>query len=169
MKFDITPSAHIIYCDDIRQEITGKLIYIGVYTGVMFLPSFPITIPQLYVQGNIRIPLSLTAKRGCLSALMGEEELERLEFDMPPGPTEEQIEKLTTQPDSDIVGTMMHNFFLSNLNVEEPTSIRMRVEIDGVRIPSAPLKILQAPQNAFIPQVFTATSSSHEPPPNAPQ
>lgn len=33
-----------IACDDIRQEVTGKYILIGVYAGNMGLPFFPVTI-----------------------------------------------------------------------------------------------------------------------------
>ena len=33
--------SHAIACDDIRQEVTGKYILIGVYSGNMGLPFFP--------------------------------------------------------------------------------------------------------------------------------
>ncbi len=33
--------AHAIACDDIRQEINGKFILIGVYSGNLGLPVFP--------------------------------------------------------------------------------------------------------------------------------
>jgi hypothetical protein len=39
-----------IFCDDIRIENTGKLIYIGAYTGRMYVPnSFPVVIQKLAV------------------------------------------------------------------------------------------------------------------------
>jgi hypothetical protein len=39
---------HTIFCDDIRQEVTGKLIFIGAYHGIMFVEgSLPITLPRL--------------------------------------------------------------------------------------------------------------------------
>jgi hypothetical protein len=42
-------TAHIrplfaIFCDDIRREVSGKQILIGVYTGDIVIPSFPATI-----------------------------------------------------------------------------------------------------------------------------
>jgi hypothetical protein len=33
--------AYVIMCDDIRQEITGKFILIGVYPGNIAIPAFP--------------------------------------------------------------------------------------------------------------------------------
>lgn len=37
-----TPSGHTLFCDDIRQEANGKLIFIGVYSGIMYLGTpFP--------------------------------------------------------------------------------------------------------------------------------
>ena len=38
-----------IWCDDIRHEMSGKISYIGVYSSILFVPSFPITLPKLCV------------------------------------------------------------------------------------------------------------------------
>jgi len=39
---------YTIFCDDIRQEVTGKLILIGVYQGLMTVHgTFPVTLPRL--------------------------------------------------------------------------------------------------------------------------
>jgi hypothetical protein len=42
-----TPYGYTIFCDDVRQEDNGKLLLIGVYAGVMFVPSFPFAAPRL--------------------------------------------------------------------------------------------------------------------------
>jgi hypothetical protein len=43
-----TPRGYTVFCDDIRQEANGKLIYIGVYTnGLVINVDFPVTIPKL--------------------------------------------------------------------------------------------------------------------------
>jgi hypothetical protein len=31
-----------IFCDDIRHELGGKLSYIGVYSGRLIVPDFPV-------------------------------------------------------------------------------------------------------------------------------
>lgn len=38
-----------IFCDDIRHEMGGKLSYIGVYSGRLIVPDFPMTLPKLCV------------------------------------------------------------------------------------------------------------------------
>jgi hypothetical protein len=42
---------HVIFCDDIRHEITGKVSLIGAYAGIMFVQgNFPVTLPKLCVR-----------------------------------------------------------------------------------------------------------------------
>lgn len=49
-----------IFCDDIRNEIGGKLSFIGCYNSVMFIPSeFPFTLPKFCVHFHILSPASL--------------------------------------------------------------------------------------------------------------
>src|SRR5215472_4088319 len=35
---------HVVFCDDIRREVTGKEILIGVYSGNLMVPRFPAAI-----------------------------------------------------------------------------------------------------------------------------
>jgi hypothetical protein len=50
------PLLSTIYCDDIRQEVGGKLSLIGVYNGVMFVQQFPVTLPKFWVVANYVVP-----------------------------------------------------------------------------------------------------------------
>lgn len=43
-----TPFGYTIFCDDVRVEITGKNIFIGVYNGVVMLTQLPALVPSLY-------------------------------------------------------------------------------------------------------------------------
>jgi hypothetical protein len=38
---------HVIMCDDVRQENSGKFILIGMYTPDMNVPQFPFVVPSL--------------------------------------------------------------------------------------------------------------------------
>jgi hypothetical protein len=65
-----SPAGHVIFCDDIRQENTGKLLYIGVYAGHemnVFAESWPVTIPKfglaISISGDDKTLLSLTQIR----------------------------------------------------------------------------------------------------------
>lgn len=45
-----TPSGHSIFCDDVRQEVSGKMIYIGVYQGeLIVLQPPPIILPTFNI------------------------------------------------------------------------------------------------------------------------
>jgi hypothetical protein len=44
-----SPSGYVIFCDDIRQETSGKLFYIGVYAGhemIVYADNWPVAIPK---------------------------------------------------------------------------------------------------------------------------
>jgi hypothetical protein len=46
-----------IFCDDIRNEIGGKLSFIGCYNGIIFVPpEFPLVIPRFCVHLQIFSP-----------------------------------------------------------------------------------------------------------------
>jgi len=50
------PFLSTIYCDDIRQEVGGKLSLMGVYNAVMFVPQFPATLPKLWILATYAVP-----------------------------------------------------------------------------------------------------------------
>ncbi len=41
-----TPFGHTIFCDDIRQEVGGKISFMGTYRSYIYFPSFPMDIPK---------------------------------------------------------------------------------------------------------------------------
>lgn len=42
------PSGHVIFCDDIRHELHGKITFVGTYTNVMYINgTFPAVLPKL--------------------------------------------------------------------------------------------------------------------------
>ena len=43
------PFLSTIYCDDVRQEVGGKLSLIGVYNAVMYVQQFPVNLPKLWI------------------------------------------------------------------------------------------------------------------------
>ena len=42
------PHGHTIFCDDVRQEVGGKVSFMGVYNGALYIAGqFPQTLPRL--------------------------------------------------------------------------------------------------------------------------
>jgi hypothetical protein len=52
----MTSQALAIFCDDIRHEVSGKRILVGVYGAEMIVSRFPVTLPQLCIDVTIRMP-----------------------------------------------------------------------------------------------------------------
>jgi hypothetical protein len=72
-------SAHVTFCDDIRQEMNGKFILIGVYTGEMLLFASPTnlsmaTFIELYglPLGGAQIRLAVRFEDGHETVSLGE-------------------------------------------------------------------------------------------------
>lgn len=49
----MTTYVHATYCDDIRQEVGGKITLVGIYAGQCLVPMIPCALPKLCVMINI--------------------------------------------------------------------------------------------------------------------
>ena len=49
---------HVIWCDDIRQEVGNKPSFMGVYTGGLVLPELPCVLPKLCAWVLLSAPAS---------------------------------------------------------------------------------------------------------------
>ncbi|WP_062176425.1 hypothetical protein [Sphingopyxis sp. C-1] len=50
------PTGHVVFCDDIREELGGKLTYVGVYRNALVISAAaPVTLPQLCAAVSLRI------------------------------------------------------------------------------------------------------------------
>jgi hypothetical protein len=49
----MTRYAHAVFCDDIRQEVGGKITLVGIYAGQCLVPSIPCSLPKLCLVLNI--------------------------------------------------------------------------------------------------------------------
>lgn len=62
-----------IFCDDVRQEVNGKLSFMGCYAGVMEVASFPSIAPKLVVFVRASTVASKPFKRLTVRVLNGDE------------------------------------------------------------------------------------------------
>jgi hypothetical protein len=53
----------VIICDDIRQEVSGKEILIGVYNDIIIFPSFPAVMQKLILRVSVNAPVGSIFKR----------------------------------------------------------------------------------------------------------
>jgi hypothetical protein len=151
---------HTLVCDDVRQETTGKLIYIGVYHGIMYVQgSFPITLPRLCFSIDLaqkleafspKIKLQIfvpgdSADNASIQAEMGEKPGAEGAFQRAADVEAAGI------PDADkkyltIFSTLMfENFLLQGEGI-----IKVRADINGKRYDLGGLRVSKAPQQGAI-------------------
>lgn len=74
------PYLHATFCDDVRQEVTGKMLYVGVYSGELISPDYPVLMPKLAVIAHYAYPFEdqpggSAAKAQSISLMLDDEEL----------------------------------------------------------------------------------------------
>lgn len=135
-------SAFCTFCDDVRQEVSGKLIYVGVYVGEMVVPAFPITIPSLQLVMNVwqsRDEDASNAMKVFVSQPGGWKN--EFAFDCLAAP--EAAEAILADPE---VENLTAQFFiaLKNLSFTEETRLKVDVEVAGHRMRAGSLKVRAA-------------------------
>lgn len=124
-----------VFCDDIRNEVGGKLSFIGCYNGVMFVrSSFPLTFPKLCVHFHIVSPSSMpysSLQVRCYLPGMTEPFVDEV-LDAP-SPVEQlkladKLEKGVAAPQLIVAAG---SFVFAPLEISEPGLVRMRAVIDG--------------------------------------
>lgn len=129
-----------IFCDDIRQEVGGKLSYIGVYGRRLIVSQFPATLPKFFVALTAVTPeskpfQSLTFKLFEDDRLLGEHVF----------PEEEVSAYATlisqTGPRQNGVQTISSALMLSPLVIAKPCLLRVRAQTESEELSSPGLEI----------------------------
>ncbi len=120
-----------LFCDDIRHEINGKLSYIGVYSGTLFVPVFPVTLPKLCISVKIVTPANEPLRSLTLRVLKDDETLQEIVFD------EEQLASASEvsaelSDEERRLRVQMHQFLLafSPLHLDKACTLRVRALAD---------------------------------------
>lgn len=146
---------YTVFCDDIRQEATGKFIFIGVYQGTMFINAdFPQTLPKLSFSLHVVMKNELAKPPIKLRIFVpGDEENSSVEAEV--GETEEGgFHKAATENSKAMgipVEDHIHTVFFANMSFEnfvikQPGRIRVRIDIDGKRYKLGSLNVAKNPQ-----------------------
>lgn len=135
------PSGHVLFCDDIREEVTGKVSYIGAYAGVMFVRDMPATISQFCIVVTLRTAVDdtddITIK--VFYEINGEDRLlvEAL------GSFEGELPLRT--PDEFTMRDFKSNFIISPLQLEGPGRIKVRTYKGDDELRLGSLRVERAP------------------------
>lgn len=145
----ITRHVETLFCDDIRHEVGGKLSFIGVYSGGLFVPAFPVTLPKLCLSVKIVTPADAPIKVLNLRVLRDEEILQEIALD------EEQLaaasdsaEEMTEEQRKERVQMAQFMLAFSPIQFEDACTLRVRVQTEDGELHGMALKVDQAPPPA---------------------
>ncbi len=135
----MTAAAHVIFCDEVRQEANGKLLYIGVYMGdIVFqiLPANANITCVLYISQDKqsvsdRVMVHVTLPDGTKSSVAVQISQDR--------------EKIGTIIADDGFKRVLSSFFLPLQMVLTEGRIVVDVELDGEVIRAGALRVQAAP------------------------
>ena len=123
-----SPCGYTVFCDDIRQEVSGKHSLIGAYTGVLLINgTFPFTLPKfaMYVVYTER-PGSDVPTRTLKVFFPGEDDNKpRVSAELPPFPKDAPEAGETVGPDPRTLITLP--IILGPTKFKEKGRIRVRM------------------------------------------
>ena len=110
-----------MFCDDIRQEIGGKLSFMGCYQGELIVPMAPVVLPKLCLYATIWTPKDRPFKSLMLRVVQDDDkELARLEI------PEEGFAKVSLILDETATRkTVSTAIVFSPFAIEKPNSLRL--------------------------------------------
>jgi len=139
----------ILFCDDVRHEVGGKLSFIGVYSGGLLVPKFPITLPKLCVSFKVVTPASEPLRSLTVSVLKDDETLQEMtvaedELSGASGLTEDLPE------DQRRDRFQMTQFLLvfSPIRFEKPCTLKVRAQTESDELRGVGLNVAEMPSPA---------------------
>ena len=126
------------FCDDIRQEIGGKISLIGVYNGVLYVPQFPATLPKLWLMTTLVMPYKEPPQQMKIRVMKDSEALVDLDA------TKEYLRQLAN-PLEPVVPTLISHaqVCFSPLVINEPCVLRVIATTDQGEVRGLGLQIQQ--------------------------
>lgn len=134
----------IIYCDDIRHEVGGKVSLIGIYFNVLFVREFPVSLPKLCFFARLISPLDHPIRSLTLRIFKDDDLLK--EFSIDDDLLSIDAPSLEESPDENLADhATVHQFnvVISPIVLEEPGKIRVHAQTEEGEMKALSLRIEQ--------------------------
>lgn len=114
------PYLHVVYCDDVRSEIGGKITLVGIYNSDLQVPTAPVALPKLCVVSTFVVPIDMDVTQLTFKLKKDDIEIGKFETDIP--------EKRPTSHPLYTRWTYSNITTLSPFPIEGPGTLRAVVE-----------------------------------------
>ncbi|WP_095058063.1 hypothetical protein [Pseudomonas sp. Irchel s3f7] len=146
----MTRYVHSTYCDDIRQEVGGKITLVGIYAGQCLVPEIPCSLPKLCLVLNISATRAAPVTSLTVVGAFAGTEVFTMALD------KSQIEEIMAQsmkdrPDSKSMMLMLMGV-MSPFNVPAEGKLTLSVIANGEELYCEGLDISKAPPNTLFGQ-----------------
>lgn len=145
----ITRHVETLFCDDIRHEVGGKTSYIGVYSGGLFVPAFPVTLSKLCLSVRIVTPGDEPLRVLSLCVMQDEETLQEVTLN------EEQLaaasdlaEEMAEEQRKERVLMAQIALVFSPIRFIKACTLRVRVQTEDGELRGMALRVDEAPPPA---------------------
>jgi len=138
----------VLYSDDVRYEVGGKVSYIGCYNGELWVKDFPLTLPKLCVTLWARIPHSNPVESLIFRVFKNDELLHEQNANIADVPQAHSADFWEQQRPSDMetFTMLMTTVIFSPMLLEDACYIRVRAfTSDGDELKAPALHIRIAP------------------------
>lgn len=135
-----------IFCDEVRQEANGKLIIIGVYGDVLFVPAFPFSLSRLCVIVSVETPATQPFEELRVIVSRGDDVLGEIVIPKEGLANPQESAGLDLSPAKDHYLQLKTVFNFEGVSFEAPSVLRARAVCEnGEELRAMSLSVLKAP------------------------
>lgn len=148
----ITRHLETLFCDDIRHEMGGKLSFIGVYSGGLFVQEFPVTLSKLCLSVKIVTLANEPLRSLKLRVLKDEDVLAEIVVDEAQlAAASDSAEEVTEEQSKERVLMAQFMLVFSPIQFDGPCTLRIRAKTEDGELRGMALKVDQTPPPGLIP------------------
>jgi hypothetical protein len=149
------PGGHVVFCDEVRQEMSGKLLYIGVYNADMVIAGpAPAFLGQLCGVVSLRLPTVETDTKLVLKMLQSgrSEPLVEIEGELNAADVtaiSSTRPMIDDQPETKTIAQMFSVIMAQNIEINQDCVLRIKAYIgdDEVRLGALRVRIAEPTDN----------------------
>lgn len=137
-----------LFCDDIRQEVNGKVSFIGAYSAALFVSAFPATLPKLCLSVKVISPADDPLGSLTLRMFRGDDVLQEIVVDEEQiSKATELVEELSEEEKKDRLQMAQFMLVFSPIQFESACTLKVRIQTEDGELRGMGLKVELLPSD----------------------